>query len=100
MTFPIQSSFITTAEQLPGYRIVQTFGVSEGIAITQWTGFLPEGQRNALKGVIADAFLEMIATAASHGANAIIGLRYAMPSGDDERVVIAYGTAVKVEKLL
>ena len=99
MTLPIPSSSVTTADELPGYRITQSFGVSEGVAITTWTGFLPEAQRNALKRVISDAFVEMIHVAASHGANAIIGLRYAMPSSADERIVIAYGTAVHVEKL-
>jgi uncharacterized protein YbjQ (UPF0145 family) len=99
MTLPIQSSFITTADDLPDYRVAQSLGVSEGIAVTQWTGLLPEGQRNALKRVLSDAFVDMINVAAAHGANAIIGLRYAMPSGEDERVVIAYGTAVRVEKI-
>jgi uncharacterized protein YbjQ (UPF0145 family) len=98
MNLPIPSSCISTTDQLPGYRVTQSLGVSEGVAITNWTGFLPDAQRNALKRVISDAFVEMIHVAASHGANAILGLRYTMPSGEDERIVIAYGTAVKVEK--
>ncbi len=48
MNLPIPSSCISTTDQLPGYRVTQSLGVSEGVAITNWTGFLPDAQRNAL----------------------------------------------------
>ena len=40
----------------------------------------------------------MLTSAAAHGANAIVGLRYELPSSDQERIVLAYGTAVKVTR--
>jgi uncharacterized protein YbjQ (UPF0145 family) len=102
---------VTTAFELPNYRIVQNLGVVRGIIvrsrnvfanigatlqtivggnITVWTR-LCEQTRN-------DAFDIMIQHATEVGANAVIGARYdttELSQGVTE--VLAYGTAVIVE---
>jgi uncharacterized protein YbjQ (UPF0145 family) len=102
---------VTTAFELPNYRVVQNLGVVRGIVvrsrnvfatlgatlqtivggnITVWTK-LCEQTRN-------DAFDIMIQHATEIGANAIIGARYdttELAQGVTE--VLAYGTAVIVE---
>jgi uncharacterized protein YbjQ (UPF0145 family) len=102
---------VTTAFELPNYRVVQNLGVVRGIVvrsrnvfatlgatlqtivggnITVWTT-LCEQTRN-------DAFDIMIQHATEIGANAIIGARYdttELAQGVTE--VLAYGTAVIVE---
>jgi uncharacterized protein YbjQ (UPF0145 family) len=60
---------------------------------------LPGGQKQPFIETLREALLELIASAARQGANAIVALRYLMPSSDEERMVLAYGTAVRVEKL-
>jgi uncharacterized protein YbjQ (UPF0145 family) len=98
MTPSIDSSMVCTTDELPGYRIIQSLGVAEGFAITFYAGFTLSGQKEALIGTLRDAIIDMLATAAAQGANAIVGLRYNQPSSQGERVAMAYGTAVKVEK--
>jgi uncharacterized protein YbjQ (UPF0145 family) len=102
---------VTTAFELPNYRIMQNLGVVRGIVvrsrnifatigaslqtivggnITVWTN-LCEQTRN-------DAFDIMIQHATELGANAVIGARYdttEIAQGVTE--VLAYGTAVIVE---
>jgi uncharacterized protein YbjQ (UPF0145 family) len=102
---------VTTAFELPNYRITQNLGVVRGIVvrsrnvfatigatlqtivggnITVWTT-LCEQTRN-------DAFDIMIQHATEIGANAIVGARYdttELAQGVTE--VLAYGTAVIVE---
>ena len=102
---------VTTAFELPNYRVMQNLGVVRGIVvrsrnvfatigatlqtivggnITVWTT-LCEQTRN-------DAFDIMIQHATEIGANAIIGARYdttELAQGVTE--VLAYGTAVIVE---
>jgi uncharacterized protein YbjQ (UPF0145 family) len=41
----------------------------------------------------------MISKAAQQGAHAIVGLRCATPASESGRVIMAYGTAVLIEKL-
>jgi len=104
---------VTTAFELPGFRIVQNLGVVRGIIvrsrsivanigaglqtlvggnITAWTRLCEETR--------AEAFEIMIQHATELGANAIIGARYdatEIMSGATE--VLAYGSAVIVEPL-
>ena len=89
---------VTTSDEISGYRIVSSLGVAEGIAVSVYTGIFPGGQKSVLFDVIREAFLDMLTSAAGQGANAIVGLRYTLPSNDNERIVLAYGTAVKVVK--
>ena len=109
--YSVSHQMVTTAFELPNYRVVQNLGVVRGIVvrsrnvfatlgatlqtivggnITVWTS-LCEQTRN-------DAFDIMIQHATEIGANAIIGARYdttELAQGVTE--VLAYGTAVIVE---
>lgn len=109
--YSVSHQMVTTAFELPNYRVVQNLGVVRGIVvrsrnvfatlgatlqtivggnITVWTK-LCEQTRN-------DAFDIMIQHATEIGANAIIGARYdttELSQGVTE--VLAYGTAVIVE---
>ncbi len=109
--YSVSHQMVTTAFELPNYRVVQNLGVVRGIVvrsrnvfatlgatlqtivggnITVWTK-LCEQTRN-------DAFDIMIQHATEIGANAIIGARYdttELAQGVTE--VLAYGTAVIVE---
>ena len=109
--YSVSHQMVTTAFELPNYRVMQNLGVVRGIVvrsrnvfatlgatlqtivggnITVWTT-LCEQTRN-------DAFDIMIQHATEVGANAVIGARYdttELAQGVTE--VLAYGTAVIVE---
>ncbi len=111
--YSVSHHMVTTAFDLPGFRVTRSLGIVRGIVvrsrsivknigaqlqtlvggnITAWTQ-LCEHTR-------ADAFEIMIQHATEVGANAIIGARYdatELSSGVTE--VLAYGTAVIVEPL-
>src|SRR5437899_2953344 len=102
----------TTAFELPGYRLVKTFGVVRGIIVRSRSivGNLGAHLQSLVGGNIslytslcerarADAFNEMLAHAGQLGANAVIGVRYdaaEIAAGITE--VLCYGTAVFVEQ--
>jgi uncharacterized protein YbjQ (UPF0145 family) len=108
----VTDDMVTTAFELPGYRIVANHGVVRGIIvrsrsifgsigaslqtlvggnITLWSN-LCERTRN-------DAFELMLTHAGERGANAVIGARYdATEVGAGVTEVLAYGTAVTVER--
>jgi uncharacterized protein YbjQ (UPF0145 family) len=104
---------VTTALELPGYRIVRNLGVVRGIVVRSRNVFATLGAslQTILGGNITlltnlcektreDAFGMMMQHAAQHGANAIVSARYdanELMQGVTE--VLAYGTAVVVEKL-
>jgi len=104
---------VTTAFELPGYRIVRNLGVVRGIVVRSRNVFasIGAGLQTILGGNITiltqlcektrqDALLMMMEHATQHGANAIIAARYdanELMQGVTE--VLAYGTAVVVEKL-
>jgi uncharacterized protein YbjQ (UPF0145 family) len=109
----IDPSMVTTALEIPGYRIVQNLGVVRGIVVRSRNFVASFGARlqTILGGNITlltdlcekarqDAFAMMMYHAAEHGANAIIAARYdandLMPGVTE---VLAYGTAVVVEKI-
>lgn len=111
--FSVSPQMVTTAFELPGYRVTQNLGVVRGIIvrsrsivanigaglqtliggnITAWTKLCEETR--------SEAFEIMIQHASELGANAIIGARYdatEVMSGATE--VLAYGTAVIVEPM-
>jgi uncharacterized protein YbjQ (UPF0145 family) len=109
----LDPSMVTTALDLPGYRIVRSLGVVRGIVVRSRNIFatMGAGLQTILGGNITlysnlcektrqDAFLMMMEHAAQHGANAVIAARYdanELMQGVTE--VLAYGTAVLVEKL-
>ena len=104
---------VTTAFTLDGYRIVRDLGVVRGITVRSRSilGNIGAGIQTIFGGNISllqelcektreEAFLLMMAHAAEHGANAVVGMRYDandVMAGVTE--VLAYGTAVVVEKV-
>jgi uncharacterized protein YbjQ (UPF0145 family) len=101
----------TTAFELPGHRIVKSFGVVRGIIVRSRSiiGNFGAGLQSIFGGNISlytslcertreDAFNQMLAHAGELGANAVIGVRYdatEISAGITE--VLCYGTAVYVE---
>jgi uncharacterized protein YbjQ (UPF0145 family) len=104
---------VTTAFIIDGYRIVRTLGVVRGITVRSRSiignvgvaiQVLFGGNITLLQELCErarqEAFLVMMEHAAQHGANGVVGMRYdatEIMSGVTE--VLAYGTAVVVEKL-
>lgn len=111
--FSVSAQMVTTAFDLPGYRVTQNLGVVRGIVVRSRSivANIGAGLQTLVGGNIkawtqlceetrADAFEIMIQHATELGANAILGARYdatEVMSGATE--VLAYGTAVIVEPL-
>ena len=111
--FSVSPQMVTTAFELPGFRVRQNLGVVRGIVvrsrnlfvtigavfnqmvggnITAWTKLCELARR--------EAFDIMVQHATELGANAIIGARYdATEIATGVTEVLAYGTAVVVEPL-
>ena len=103
---------VTTADALPGYRIVRQIGVVRGLSVRSRSlvgnigasiQILFGGNITVYTRLAEDARQEaydlLIAQAEAAGANAILAMRYdanEMASAVTE--VLAYGTAVVVEK--
>jgi uncharacterized protein YbjQ (UPF0145 family) len=110
---PFPESMVTTALELPGYRIVENFGVVRGIVVRSRSvfGTIGASLQTLIGGDITlytdlcektreDAFQRMIVHAGQHGANAIVAARYdANDIMQGVTEVLAYGTAVRVEPL-
>jgi len=110
---PLTPDMVTTALELPGYKITKNFGVVRGIIVRSRSvfGTIGAGLQTLVGGNITilselcektrnDAFQMMMQHAAEHGANAIVSARYdanELMQGVTE--VLAYGTAVWVEKI-
>jgi uncharacterized protein YbjQ (UPF0145 family) len=102
----------TTTFELPGYRVVKSFGVVRGIIVRSRSivGNIGAGIQAIFGGNISlytelcerareDAFNQMLTHAGQLGANAVIAVRYdatEISAGITE--VLCYGTAVFVEK--
>ena len=107
----VDSAMVTTAFELPGYRIVRNFGVVRGIIVRSRSviGNLGAALQTIVGGNITiltelcektriEAYDLLLAHAAQHGANAIVGFRYdATEVMQGVTEVLAYGTAVQVE---
>jgi uncharacterized protein YbjQ (UPF0145 family) len=107
----VTNPMVTTAQELPGYRIVRSLGVVRGVTVRSRSvvGNFAAGLQTLFGGNISiltslcehargEAFDLMIQHAAELGANAIVGARYdatEIMTGATE--VLAYGTAVVVE---
>lgn len=102
---------ITTANDLPGHRIVRTIGVVRGITVRSRNAVadMVGGVQSIFGGRVGayvklaesarqEAYDELIAHAREAGADAVIAMRYdaneIMPGITE---VLAYGTAVKIE---
>jgi uncharacterized protein YbjQ (UPF0145 family) len=108
----IDPKLVTSAFELPGYRVVKNLGVVRGIVVRSRSivGSIGASIQTLFGGNItlytelcenarADAFRLMLEHAAESGANALIGARYdANEVADGVTEVLAYGTAVVVAK--
>ena len=110
MIHGIDPNLVTTANEIPGYRIVRPLGLVRGIIVRSRSVFGTVGAslQTLLGGNITlftdlcektreDAFELMLRHAAERGANAVVAVRYdanEVMQGVTE--VLAYGTAVQV----
>ncbi|PYU94328.1 MAG: hypothetical protein DMG08_07935 [Acidobacteria bacterium] len=112
MTRGLDPNLVTTAFELPGYRIVRNMGVVRGVVVRSRSLFGTMG--GALQTLVGgnislftelcektrqDAYDLMLEHAAERGANAVVGMRYdanEVMNGVTE--VLAYGSAVQVER--
>jgi len=109
----MQDAMVTTALELPGYKVVKSLGVVRGITVRSRSvvGNFFGGLQSLFGGNITiytdlceqarrETYADMVAHARQMGANAIIGMRYAatelMPGLPE---VLCYGTAVVVERI-
>jgi len=104
---------VTTGTELDGYRITKSHGIVRGITVRSRSlvGSIGAGFQTLFGGNITlfetlceqareQAFDRLCDHAAEHGANAIIGMRYdATEIFQGVTEVLAYGTAVSVEKV-
>jgi uncharacterized protein YbjQ (UPF0145 family) len=109
----VPHEFVTTAFELPGYRVKRNFGVVRGIVVRSRSivGTIGAGLQTIVGGNISlfsklceqtrsDAFDLMLQQAGALGANAVIGARYdATEIMNGVTEVLAYGTAVEVEPM-
>ena len=106
-------AMVTTALELPGYRIVRNLGIVRGIIVRSRSviGNLGAALQTIIGGNITlltnlcertreDAFELMLQHAGEHGANAVVSMRYdATEVMQGVTEVLAYGAAVQVEKI-
>jgi uncharacterized protein YbjQ (UPF0145 family) len=104
---------VTSGTEIPGYKIVTNFGIVRGIIVRSRSviGNLGAALQTIIGGNITiltnlcektreDAFELLLQHAADHGANAVIGMRYdATEVMQGVTEVLAYGTAVHVERI-
>ena len=109
----IHQNNVTTAFELPGYRITRNFGVVRGIVVRSRSivGTIGASFQTLVGGNITlfsnlceqtrnDAFELMLQHAGALGANAVIGARYdATEIMQGVTEVLSYGTAVEVEPI-
>ena len=109
----LDPAFVTTGLDIPGYRIVRNYGLVRGIVVRSRNVFatIGAGLQTLVGGDITlftelcektrqDSYSMMTLHAAQLGANAVIAVRYdANEIMQSVTEVLAYGTAVYVEKL-
>jgi len=109
----VDSAMVTTAIELPGYRIVRNFGIVRGIIVRSRSviGNLGAALQTIVGGNItiltelcektrSEAYELLLLHAAQHGANAVVSFRYdATEVMQGVTEVLAYGTAVLVEPI-
>ena len=107
----VPREYVTTAFDLPGFRVKRNLGVVRGIVVRSRSifGTIGASLQTIVGGNISlfsklceqtreDAFEIMLQHAAQLGANAVIGVRYdATEITQGVTEVLAYGTAVHVE---
>ena len=109
----IDPNMVTTNIELNGYKVLESLGIVRGITVRSRSifGNIAGGFQTLFGGMISiyqelcertreDAFQLMLKQASEKGANAVINMRYdanEVMGGVTE--VLAYGTAVVVEKM-
>jgi uncharacterized protein YbjQ (UPF0145 family) len=109
----VDINMVTTANDLAGYRIVRSLGMVRGIVVRSRSviGTIGAGLQTLIGGNITlftelcektreEAFELLLLHAAERGANAVVAMRYdanEVMQGVTE--VLAYGTAVEVQRL-
>jgi len=109
----VDLTMVTTGNDLSGYRIVRSLGMVRGIVVRSRSvfGTIGAGLQTLIGGNITlftelcektreEAFELMLQHAAERGANAVVAMRYdanEVMQGVTE--VLAYGTAVEVQRL-
>ena len=108
----VNAAMVTTAFDLPGYRVVKSMGIVRGVTVRSRSifGTLGASLQTVVGGNITlfedmceqtreQALEVMMQHAMERGANAVIGVRYdATEVMQGVTEVIAYGTAVQVER--
>lgn len=113
MGIRVDSAMVTTSNELIGYKVVRNFGVVRGITVRSRSvlGNLAAAMQTIVGGNISvmtelcekargEAYELLLEHAGEHGANAILAMRYdanEVMQGVTE--VLAYGTAVQVERI-
>ena len=109
----VPHEFVTTAFELPGFRVKRNLGVVRGIVVRSRSviGSIGASLQTIVGGNITlysklceqtreDAFDLMVKHASDLGANAVIGMRYdATEISQGVTEVLAYGTAVQIEPI-
>ena len=109
----ISHNMVSSTFELTGYKVTKNIGIVRGIVVRSRSiiGSIGAGLQTILGGNITlyerlceqareQAFDRMLEHAGEQGANAIIGMRYdATEIGAGITEVLAYGTAVIVEKI-
>jgi uncharacterized protein YbjQ (UPF0145 family) len=112
MNVSVNPNMVTTAFDLPGYRVVRSFGLVRGVTVRSRSifGTIGASLETLVGGNITlfeemcektreEALEVMMQHATEHGANAVIGMRYdATEVMQGVTEVLAYGTAVQVER--
>jgi len=107
----IDHSNVTTTFELPGRKLVRSYGLVRGITVRSRSvlGNIGASLQTLIGGNISiytelcehardEAYNLMIEHAAAMGANAVVGVRYdANEISDGVTEVLCYGTAVQVE---
>jgi uncharacterized protein YbjQ (UPF0145 family) len=112
MVVSVNENMITTAFELPGYRVARNLGLVRGVTVRSRSlfGTLGASLETIVGGNITlfedmcektreQALQLMMEHAIERGANAVIGVRYdATEVMQGVTEVMAYGTAVQVER--
>jgi len=112
MTVGVNVAMVTTTFELPGYRIARSLGLVRGITVRSRSvlGTMGASLQTFVGGNITlfeemcekareQALERMMEHALERGANAVLGVRYdATEVMQGVTEVIAYGTAVQVER--
>src|ERR1700691_4767818 len=113
MPVRVEMMMVTTSTEIPGYRIVRNLGIVRGIIVRSRSllGSIGAGLQTIVGGNITlltelcektreDSYELMLQHAAVHGANAVVSMRYdATEVMQGVTEVLAYGTAVQVERI-